>query len=167
MSNSHITVRDHVHLHEPNISASPPCIRVNTAPPKTADMNTPDALEVYLPKPFIAREKIQLHMVECNRPIATRYHKFWVSIEITASIVANRVVTVSCVFAEILLKKLEIALPTKKPPQYNVDSRACIPKSIPPIIMSLFPKNVIGFPDSASSNACRLILAPIATSVPT
>lgn len=140
MSSSHITVRHHVHLHEPNISARPPCISVNTAPPKTAEINTPEAFDVYFPNPFIAREKIQLHMVECKRPIATKYHRFWVSIEIIASIVASRVVTVSCVFAEILLKKLEIALPTKKPPQYKVDNKACMPRSIPPIMISLLPK---------------------------
>lgn len=57
-----------------------------------------------------------------------------------ASMVADIVVTVNCVFADILLKKLDIALPTRKPPQYKVESKACIPRSTPPIIISVLPK---------------------------
>jgi hypothetical protein len=74
---------------------------------------------------------------------------------VIANIVANTDVNINCVLAVILLKKLDMARPTRKPPQYSVDSKACIPKSIPPITMSVFPKNDTGLPESISSNAYR------------
>ena len=41
-------------------------------PPTTIAMKIPEAFSVYLPRPSVARLKMQPHMIEVQRPIRTR-----------------------------------------------------------------------------------------------
>ena len=63
-------------------------------------------------------------MEECSKSMATKNHRFCVIIEVFANITACMVFTVNCALADTWLKKLKMALSTKKPSQYKVESSA-------------------------------------------
>ena len=87
------------------------------APPNTPIIRMPEALEVYCCNPLIAKVNMQPHITEWHSPTDTNIHQLLVRIATNISIVAIMVVTVSNMRGETLLKKLNISLPTIKPPQ--------------------------------------------------
>ena len=117
------------------------------APPTTPIMKTPDAADVYLPSRATERVKIAPHMMEWNRPTATRIQGLSTSTARITRTEAATVVTVSCVRGLILLRELPTARPMSIPPQYRVARRAGDERPL--------------------SMAYMLMFAPMQTSTPT